>query len=99
MYSLNKILDPALYTIVKHRMSSFSYITDKTAILLSVCVLFRLRDESVLLMSEALLYGAHLHAGSLNSLSFNFPARVNRERKCADTIGTVLVAWAGHFQR
>ena len=22
----------------------------------------------------------------------------NRERKCADTIGTVLVLWAGHFQ-
>jgi len=22
----------------------------------------------------------------------------NRERKCADTIGTVLVPWAGHFQ-
>jgi len=21
-----------------------------------------------------------------------------RERKCADTIGTVPVAWAGHFQ-
>jgi len=21
-----------------------------------------------------------------------------RERKCADTIGTVLVPWAGHFQ-
>ena len=24
--------------------------------------------------------------------------RANRERKCADTIGTVLVPWAGHFQ-
>ena len=23
---------------------------------------------------------------------------LNRERKCADTIGTVLVHWAGHFQ-
>ena len=23
----------------------------------------------------------------------------NRERKCAETIGTVLVPWAGHFQR
>jgi len=23
----------------------------------------------------------------------------NRERKCADTVGTVLVPWAGHFQR
>jgi len=23
--------------------------------------------------------------------------RSNRERKCADTIGTVLVPWAGHF--
>ena len=22
----------------------------------------------------------------------------DRERKCADTIGTVLVRWAGHFQ-
>jgi len=22
----------------------------------------------------------------------------NRERKCADTVGTVLVTWAGHFQ-
>ena len=22
----------------------------------------------------------------------------NRERKCADTIGTVLVPWTGHFQ-
>ena len=22
----------------------------------------------------------------------------NRERKCADAIGTVLVTWAGHFQ-
>jgi len=22
----------------------------------------------------------------------------HRERKCADTIGTVLVPWAGHFQ-
>jgi len=24
--------------------------------------------------------------------------RVYGERKCADTIGTVLVPWAGHFQ-
>ena len=24
---------------------------------------------------------------------------INRERKCADTIGTALVRWAGHFQR
>ena len=23
---------------------------------------------------------------------------LNRQRKCADTIGTVLVPWAGHFQ-
>jgi len=23
----------------------------------------------------------------------------SRERKCADTVGTVLVPWAGHFQR
>jgi len=23
---------------------------------------------------------------------------VNRERKCADTIGTLLVPWAGNFQ-
>jgi len=23
---------------------------------------------------------------------------VQRERKCADTIGTVLISWAGHFQ-
>ena len=22
----------------------------------------------------------------------------HRERKCADTIGTLLVSWAGHFQ-
>jgi len=22
----------------------------------------------------------------------------NRERKCADTVGTVPVTWAGHFQ-
>jgi len=26
------------------------------------------------------------------------PTVVNRERKCADTTGTVLVPWAGHFQ-
>ena len=24
--------------------------------------------------------------------------KLYRERKCADTIGTVLVRWAGHFQ-
>ena len=32
---------------------------------------------------------------------FNAPVwagRDNRERKCADTTGTVLVHWAGHFQ-
>jgi len=26
-------------------------------------------------------------------------ARPDRERKCVDTIGTVLLHWAGHFQR
>jgi len=31
-------------------------------------------------------------AASLNN------TRTSRERKCADTIGTVLVPWAGHFQ-
>jgi len=25
-------------------------------------------------------------------------AGINRERKCANTTGTVLVPWAGHFQ-
>jgi len=38
----------------------------------------------------------------LNWPIFGFRARVNvlsyRERKCADTIGTVLAPWAGHFQ-
>ena len=31
-------------------------------------------------------------------MNFRFYARRHRERKCADTIGTVLVPWAGHFQ-
>ena len=35
---------------------------------------------------------------SVSTLYFAGLGRCCRERKCADTIGTVLLPWAGHFQ-
>jgi len=34
-----------------------------------------------------------------NGIPVNSVVSCHREQKCADTIGTVLVPWAGHFQR
>jgi len=40
----------------------------------------------------------HMNTFTKLDLSVNFRLSKNRERKCADTIGTVLIPWAGHFQ-
>ena len=38
------------------------------------------------------------NAANLPIAKYNHVIVTNRERKCADTIGAVLVPWAGHFQ-
>ena len=57
---------------------------------------YRLTDKQRSYKTLRLRLDLHLLTCSIFSLSFDISAY--RERKCADTIGTVPVPWAGHFQ-
>ena len=62
--------------------------------------LYRLVAEAH--VCEQLAQGCYLKMQGRESNPRPFESQVqrpnHRERKCADTIGTMLVPWAGHFQ-
>jgi len=76
----------------------------RVSVYLSVCLSegetfgpCRPRGQKIVL-SLGLKGSASFNVAEINFLQLQLQENRHRERKCADTIGTVPVHWAGHFQ-
>ena len=95
-----------IYRRCPHSMRS-RVCNGRVSVRLSVCPIDRQRQRLVAWFAAELPADNRSIAaevGAAYQLSIDISCRrhgrsvANRERKCADTIGTVLVPWAGHFQ-
>ena len=103
------VLDVSIWTFCQQQDVSPCWLTRYAALLAATVRLLyswafvasgqNLKTGSEMIWNEMdLKIAPHMNTFTKLDLLVNFRLSKNRERKCADTIGTVLIRWAGHIQ-